>query len=422
MESRFSHVQDLEGASEWKHDNGLRALIVERHLAPVAAVMVTYHVGSRNERLGNTGSTHILEHMMFKGSTNFDPEKGNGISTVIEATGALINATTWNDRTNYYNVVQNVHVETALRLEADRMRNLLLRDSDLASEMVVVLNEYERGRNDPHRLLSAELWSTAFKVHPYHFDTIGIKEDITSVTCSELKEFYDQYYHPNNATVTVVGSVETKDTLRLIDEAFGNIAPAALPSFEVPVEPPQRGERRFAYKREGTVNLLSLGFKIPEGRHSDAPQLTVLGSLLTDGKGSLLYRELVDKGVATSTESYVSHFHDPGLLEIAVTLSEHTPHEYAEEVIRNVLGAVSHGINAKDFERARTFAETRLRSQLVSFADVAHTVNEALALGDWTKAFLLPKEVGSATPEAVEMVAKKYLTSDELSVGYLIGV
>ena len=206
--NNFKFIKTSEGIDEFiLSKNGLTVLLLEDHAAPVATVMVTYHVGSRNEAIGYTGSTHLLEHLMFKGSKNYNKEKGTAIWTELQSIGAQINATTLNDRTNYFEVVPSEHLEKAIAIEADRMRNAFLRDKDRQPEMTVVRNEFERGENSPFDVLDKNIWATAYQAHPYHHSTIGWRSDIENISTARLKEFYNTYYWPNNATVTIIGDI-----------------------------------------------------------------------------------------------------------------------------------------------------------------------------------------------------------------------
>ena len=192
--SSIEIIQKKENFEEYLlKKNGLKILLYKNSSMPVSTVMITYNVGSRNEHKGVTGATHILEHMMFKGTEKFSVEKEMDYSNQMERIGARSNATTSYDRTNYYATLANEHVPLAIELEADRMRNLQINESSLTSEMVVVKNEYGRRENNPYATLQKEIFSTAFTVHPYHHPIIGWKEDIESVTVDKLKIFYDQF-------------------------------------------------------------------------------------------------------------------------------------------------------------------------------------------------------------------------------------
>ncbi len=167
--SGFTHVRTEQGISEYRLDaNGLTVLLLPDHSAPAVTMMVTYRVGSRNESYGTTGATHLLEHLMFKGTREHNRDAGNGYDQLLERTGAMTNATTSLDRTNYYETVGSQDLPLAVMLEADRMRNLRLREQDRRPEMTVVRNEYERGENNPAEALEKEMWAAAFIAHPYH--------------------------------------------------------------------------------------------------------------------------------------------------------------------------------------------------------------------------------------------------------------
>src|ERR1700734_2961719 len=213
----FTYIKSLGGIDEYRLDaNGLAVLIMPDHSAPVVTFQVTYRVGSRNEVTGTTGATHLLEHMMFKGSERFNDAKGNSIKQYLEHVGGQFNATTSFDRTNYFATLGRDDLDGYVAIESDRMRNLWLRESDRQAEMTVVRNEYERGKNDPNTVLMEEVSAAAYVALPYHHPTIGYKSDIEHVPIEKLRQFYDTFYWPNNATVSVVGEVQTAAALGLV--------------------------------------------------------------------------------------------------------------------------------------------------------------------------------------------------------------
>ena len=219
----FEYLGTHHGINEYKlRKNGLTILFRHDDDAPVVGIMVTYLVGSRYEVTGNTGYTHILEHMMFKGSKKFNFRK-ESILSIFEKKGGLVNASTWLDRTNYYEVVPSEHFEFAISLEADRMRNAFITQKDLEEELPAVLSEYAMHENDPVSFLDEKVWASAFMAHPYHHSTLGWLSDIKNVSAEKLKDFYDTYYHPNNAVVTIIGNVEEKEALSMVRKYFGYI-------------------------------------------------------------------------------------------------------------------------------------------------------------------------------------------------------
>src|SRR5215212_5770259 len=260
----LTFVTESDGIREYRLDNRMKVLLVENRVAPVATVMVLYKVGSRNEAVGYTGSTHLLEHMMFKGTPTFNKERNTQIAATLQKIGADFNATTWYDRTNHFQTGPSDQIELAVRLEADRMRNSLIADADRQSEMTVVRNELERGQNEPSEVLDEAVYAAAFREHPYHHPTIGWRADVEGVPTSRLKEFYDTFYHPNNASVILVGDFEREAALELIHEHFGAYSVPEHPIPEVYTEePPQQGERRLMIRRAGELALVQVAFHIP---------------------------------------------------------------------------------------------------------------------------------------------------------------
>jgi len=309
----FEYVKESGGIKEYKMtSNNLRVLLKKDKSAPVATFMVTYEVGSRNEAIGYTGSTHLLEHLMFKGSRKFNTTKGNSVFQTLQSLGARMNATTWLDRTNYFAVLPSEHLESLIEIEADRMRSAWIKEEDRQSEMTVVRNEFERGQNSPSGVLDEHIWATAYHAHPYHHSTIGWKEDIENVSIERLKEFYDTFYWPNNATAIAIGDFEEKDALAMIKKHFGKIRKSTKPIPEVyTAEPEQEGIRTVTLKRAGQQGIVGVAHKTPSATNKDAAAFMVLSSILSSGKNSRFYKNITDKGLTTSIYIWDSLFKDP---------------------------------------------------------------------------------------------------------------
>jgi zinc protease len=184
-------------------DNGLKVLVQEIHTAPVVAFMVWYRVGSRNESAGITGISHLLEHMMFKGTPTFG--KGE-IARRLQKVGASFNAGTSLDYTNYFEVLASDRLELAMQIESDRMVHALIPEEEHRLEMTVVRSELERNEDNPHRALYLETFAQAFKAHPYHWPTIGWRTDVEGIATNQIRDYYKSHYVPNNATVVIVGT------------------------------------------------------------------------------------------------------------------------------------------------------------------------------------------------------------------------
>ncbi|HUG38274.1 MAG TPA: pitrilysin family protein, partial [Candidatus Limnocylindrales bacterium] len=273
-------------------DNGLRVLVLEDHRNPIASVQIWYRVGSRNERPGATGLAHFLEHMMFKGT----PTHGKGeFARLVEQNGGQDNAFTSQDVTAYYVDIATDKVDHVLRLEADRMRNLLLDPREVESERQVVMEERRtRSEDDPDGFLFEELSAIAFRAHPYGWPIIGWMEDIGRIEAVELRRFYDTYYVPNNALLVVVGDVSAGALLERIRAYFGPIARGADPPRVTAVEPPQRSERRVSVTLpEARLPSVAVAYHVPNFRSADWPALELTSVILAEGRASRLYRKLV---------------------------------------------------------------------------------------------------------------------------------
>jgi len=408
----FSFIKSLGGIDEYQLDgNGLTILLAPDHSAPVVTFQVTYRVGSRNEVTGTTGATHILEHLMFKGSENFNDPKGNSIKQYLERVGGQFNANTSVDRTTYFATVGRENLDGYIAIEADRMRHLWLREADRQSEMTVVRNEYERGKNDPDSVLVEEVTAAAYEALPYHHPTIGWKSDIEHVPIERLREFYDTFYWPNNATVTVVGDIDPVGALTLVKKYYGAYpkSPQPIPAIYTE-EPAQSGARRVVVKRPGELGSVIIAHKVPNGRDADQPALEMLDAILSSGKNARLYRALVDKGMALNAGAGTDLHRD---------LSLHT-----------VYAALATGAEAQDVEEALLAEIERVKQQYVAAdaykrdgtAGVASELNEWIAVGDWTLYVTFPEKVKQVTPADVQRVAKQYLNDDQSTTGWFVPV
>ena len=416
-------LQTLEDIEEYRlTDNGLRVLLLPNAGQPVATVMVTYQVGARNEVTGTTGATHILEHMMFKGTERFNSAEDNDYSSQMESIGARSNATTYFDRTNYYATLPRRYVPLAIELEADRMRNLRILEEDLASEMTVVRNEYERGENNPVRTLIKEVYATAFVAHPYSHPTIGWRSDIENTSPEKLRKFYDTFYWPENAVLTVIGGFDKEVTLNAIVEHYGDIpsAPEAIPTVDT-LEPEQIGPRRLIIERAGQIGVVMTGFKVPEGTHEDWAALTLLQQILGADKTGRLYRALEDKGKASATFTFAPQLHDPCLFLFAAYLSPDATHEETEAILLDEIEAlIKGGVSEEELARAKSVIQaSTVYGRDGSYA-IADQINEAIAMGDWTSYITLPNAIQEVSAEELQRVAGKYFIRKNSTTGWFV--
>lgn len=419
----LEHIQTLEGIEEYElQSNGLRILLMPNEALPVATVMITYKVGSRHEVTGTTGATHILEHMMFKGTPRFNTENNTDYFSAMERIGALSNATTWYDRTNYFATLPSQYVPMAIELEADRMRNLLIREEDLNSEMTVVRNEYERGENSPVSTLIKQLFATAFTAHTYNHPTIGWKSDIESTSPEKLRQFYNTYYWPENAVLTIIGGFDREETLSAIAEHYGAIdkAPNPIPTVET-VEPEQIGPRRVVIERSGQVGVVMKGYKIPEATHEDWPALLLIDQIVGANKTGRLYRSLDDKGKASATFTFAPELHDPGLFVFGAYLTPEATHEEVEKIIEKEIDAlIGGGVTEDELNRAKSV----IRSNIIYGRDgpysIAGQINDAIAMGDWTAYINRPQQIDAVKAETIQDVAERYFKNNRSTTGWFI--
>ncbi len=411
-----------KGVVEYKYDNGLKLLLVENHTAPVVTILVLYKVGSRNEGVGFTGATHFLEHMLFKGTKAHNADKGNGIDDLLTQIGAYWNATTWFDRTSYFEVVPIEYMELCVKLEADRMRNLLLRQSDRNSEMSVVRNELERGENYPEEVLEKELYAIAFREHPYHHPTIGWRSDVEGVPLDRLKKFYDTFYWPNNATVVLLGDFEKDNALSMVDKYFGKIpsSPEPIPTVYT-TEPPQEGERRFEVSRAGDLPRVWLGFKVCEAVHEDNYAIAAIRQILgsTYERSSRLYKALVDNGIACDVFARHDELRDPGLFLVGATLNPGATMLKAEKILNAEMQRFcSEPVTEEELARAKSANRKGTILAKADSSSLAFMLGEAESKADWQWLMNYDEKFEELTAEKIQEVAAKYFLNKNKTVGH----
>jgi len=403
-------------------DNGLRVLVLEDHRSPIVSVQVWYKVGSRNERPGATGLAHFLEHMMFKGT----PTHGKGeFARLVERNGGQDNAFTAQDMTSYFVNIAADKVDLVLRLEADRMRHLLLDPKEIDSERQVVMEERRtRIEDDPDGLLSEELNAVAFKAHPYRWPIIGWMEEINRINPPELRAFYDTYYVPNNAILAVVGDVKASDVLARIREVFGGIPRGPAPPAVTAVEPPQIGERRVIVRKAGAqLPIVSMAYHVPNHASPDAPALELLSTILSEGRASRLYRKLVyEKRMALGAGGDYSYASvDPNLFWFYATpLPGHTVEALERALLDEIEVLKSEPVPDEELARAKN----QIEASFVWRQDSVHSRASGLVrfemLGSWRLLDRFVPMIRAVTAADIQRVARAYFPSDRKNVGVLL--
>lgn len=417
-------VRESGGISEYLlESNGLKILLSENHASPVVTVMPLYRVGSRNEAVGHTGATHILEHMMFKGVKDGRTGEVYNFPDRFRQYGGVWNATTWFDRTNYFETVPARHLELCLATEADRMRNLEIKEEERVTEMTVVRSELEIGENNPDRVLLQKLYAHAFVEHPYHHPTIGWTSDVEAISVERLKAFYDVYYWPNNTTLLLIGDFESEKALALVAKYYGvhPASPQPIPPV-VTVEPKQEGERRFEIVREGDSPRVAIGFHVPEATHADTYSVAAIAAILGSGsKSSRLYRALVDTKLAT--QAYTWHFEqrDPGMIMVFAAPAEGVSHETVEKaILAEFAKLASEGVEDAELKRAKLANRKRTVLAAADPMQLADAIGEAESVADFTFYTTYGEKLDAVSGDDVKRAAAQYFTKENRTVGYFI--
>ncbi|MBC8548377.1 MAG: insulinase family protein [Candidatus Brocadiales bacterium] len=403
---------------EHRLKNGLRLILGEDHSSQIISFQVWYNVGSRNERPGITGISHLFEHMMFKGSKNVEPEEHGRI---IQQNGGTDNAFTAKDMTAYFENLPSSQLELAVRLEADRMAHLRLTADTLASERQVVKEERRmRVDNSLVGKLSEALYSTAFISHPYRWPVIGWMSDIDSISLEDCKAFYRSHYAPNNATVILLGDIDFQETISIVEKHFGNIPPAELTDDVIPIEDIQKQERQKDLFVDASFPWLAVAYHIPEAAHDDIPVLELIGNILTSGRSSRLYRKVIyEDQSALSVFASVDNNKYPGLFVITVNSIKqgHNLEEVTSVANESLERLKTEMVTERELEKAINQKETNLVFGLQTNFVRGMRIGFSLARTGDPLGFIKKLEsYRHATVEDIQKVAIKYFTPENRTI------
>ena len=405
--------------------NGIKVIVKEDHRAPTAVHMVWYRVGSMDEVDGTSGVAHVLEHMMFKGTPNVGPGEFN--KRVAEA-GGRDNAFTSRDYTAYFQIVPKAALPEMMQLEADRMANLTLDAKEFAAEIKVVMEERRlRTDDNPQALVHEALNSAMFQAHPYRRPIIGWMDDLEHMTWQDARDWYRQWYAPNNAYVVVVGDVDHREVFRLAQKYYGGYKAKALPERKPQNEPEQAGIRRVSVKAPAKLPYLSMAWKMPKlhdiQKDRDPFALEMLAAVLDGHDASRFSKNLV-RG-SRIAQSAGAGF-DGTLRGEASFIVDGQPAEGKtvadlEAALRAELKRIQEeGVSAEELARVKTQAIAAQTYKRDSLMAQAMEIGGAEAAGvHWRDIDTLLDKLKTVTAEEVQAVAKKYFTDDTLTVAVL---
>jgi len=382
---------------------------------------VWYRVASRDEHRGATGIAHFLEHLMFKGTPARGPKQ---FARLVEENGGQDNAFTSQDVTSYFVDIAADKVDLVIELEADRMQNLLLDPKEINAEREVVIEERRtRTEDDPSGFLGEEVGSIAFKAHPYGSPIIGWMEDIKRITPAEIRAFYKTYYVPNNAIVVAVGDFRAPAVLEKIQKTFGRIPRAKTPPPVLAIEPMQNGERRVIVKKEAELPVVYMAWHVPNHRASDAPALEVLSTILSGGRASRLYRDLVyQRQLALEAGGDYSYFAlDPNLFWFwATPMPGQTAETLEAELAKHMERLKTEPVTDEELARAKN----QIESAFVFQEDSVHRRAALLArfelIGGYVQKDSFMTKIRAVTAADLTRVAGAWFAPERKSVGVLL--
>jgi len=411
---------------EFKLDNGLRIIVQEDHRSPVVVSQVWYRAGSLDEVNGKTGVAHVLEHMMFKGTKKV---KAGQFSRLIAAAGGSENAFTSLDYTTYFQQLEKSQLPLSMKLEADRMANLRLTEEEFSKEIKVVMEERRwRTEDKPQSKVGEQFQSTIFHVHPYARPVVGWMNDLENMTVADAREWYNNWYVPNNAILVVVGDVNAQDVFKLAKQYFGSIKPRALPERKPQAEPEQKGERRVIVKAQAKLPYVLMGYHVPALMDADKDTepyaLEILAGVLDGNASARLNQNLVRQSqiaVDVGAGYDMVARGRQATFEIDGTPSEgKTAAELEAALWQEIEKIKESGVTIEELQR--------VKAQVIA-ADVYQRDSmfyQGLQIGQletsgfsWKILKDYPARLAAVTPEQVQAVARKYLVRDNLTVATL---
>jgi zinc protease len=406
-------LDEASGISETTLGNGLRLLVKPQPENPVCACMIWYAVGARDEDVGETGLSHYLEHMQFKGTDKYP--KG-AIDKVTQKNGGSNNASTRNDCTEYHFTFPADRWPAALEIEANRMRNSDVQQTEFDPEKNVVLQELKKDLDDPEDVLNEAVNSASFRVCGYHHPVIGWPEDVETTTRERMKRYYLKHYTPDRATIVIVGGVDRDAVIADVVAKFSSIPRGDVVRHEL-AEPPPLGETRLTI-RMGEVPRLLMAFRSVSISDPKEPWLDLVSSILAGDKTTRLEKRLVDTAIAASASCWSDTRRDDGLFEIQVEPTEGHTLEECEAAVKEVLAEfVAKGPTAEEIARARAKIMAGQVFQQESSMGLGERLGSLAVVTDWRYHLRYPQVLASATADNLRDISKQVFDPTKAVVG-----
>jgi zinc protease len=406
---------------EFTLGNALKVVMVEDHTVPSVTFAVGFHVGSRNERPGITGISHLFEHMMFNGSKNYKPTE---FDKILENGGGYSNAYTSNDITFYYEEFNPDLLDKVLDMEADRMRSLKLDTANIEQERGIVKEERRVSTDNSVRgKIFEDLYAAAYVAHPYHNPVVGWMGDLDNITLQDAKDYFKIYYAPNNATVFVVGDFDSKMLRKKMEKLFGNIPRQPTPRPVVNAEPEQQGEKRLKLHKVAELPAVAIAYKGASVESSDIYALNLLSTILSRGQSSRLYKKLVyDEQICTEVGTGMDELVDPGLFSVFAQMQQGKTVEDAEEEIYKIIADIGeNAVSEEELQKAKNTAQSDYVDNFKTNQGVAGRLGfYEVVYGDYKKSFQVIDHYNKVTVDDIKRVAAKYLKERQRTVIVLI--
>ncbi len=408
----FSSLASGETITPQKHylDNGLEVILVEMHKSPIIIQQLFYDVGSRNEPVGKTGISHVVEHMMFKGTKKFPTGK---ISRLIKRNSGVFNAYTSNDMTVYYEQMPRNKIDIALEIESDRMMNSILDPAEFEREVNVIKEERRlRVENNPRRIFDEELQATFYMSHPYHWPIIGWMNDLDAITRQDAYAYYKTYYTPNNATLVLVGDFDNQEMLKKVKKYFGKIPRGPkVPEMKV-IEPQIRTHKTVSKSSPSVINPTYLAWF--QGVHfasSDYPALSLASSILSRGRTSRLYPRLVKSKLCRMAKFSVSRYRDMGPLVFMAELYPETSLDTVKAIFHDEIDRMKEEpVSVRELRKIKNSYQVSEAYDNMKVSEVASRIgNYELQAGDFRYYQKLRQDIDKVTPDDILRVMNTYL-------------